>query len=388
MFLYKVRLHLLSFIVAVITGISAGYCLFCTYAAAQFASRRKRPSVSDPKLPPVSILKPLKGADPEMYESFRSHCVQDYPEYELLFGVNDASDPAAALVLKLQQAFPDRAIRLVICNEALGANGKVSSLAQLAVAKYEFLVVSDGDIRVAPDYLRTVISELQAEGVGLVTCLYRGVPAGTLASRLESLEISTDFAPGVLAAQIIEGGLHFGLGSTLAFRRRELDAIGGFASIAEYLADDYELGRRIAERGLKVILSRSVVDTFLPAYCFSHFFSHQLRWARTIRASRPAGYAGLLLTFTIPWAIACFLLARGSTLAWAEFGIAVFLRLIMSLAVGSLALRDRQVRRSLWLLPLRDLLAPVVWLSGIFGRRIVWRGEEFQLNKGKLKRTG
>jgi ceramide glucosyltransferase len=322
-----------------------------------------------------------------MYESFRSHCAQNYPEYEMLFGINDESDPAAVLVLKLQQEFPDRAIHLLICKEVLGANAKVSSLAQLAAAaKYESLVVSDGDIRVAPDYLRTVISELQPEGVGLVTCLYRGVPAPTLGSRLESLGISTDFAPGVLAAQTIEGGLHFGLGSTLALRRRELDATGGFASVADYLADDYELGRRIAERGRTVVLSRSVVDTFLPSYTFSGFFSHQLRWARTIRASRPAGYAGLLLTFTVPWAIACVLLARGATWAWTEFGITVFLRMLMALVMGSVALHDREVRRSLWLLPLRDILAPVLWLGGIFGRRIVWRGEEFQLSKRKLKR--
>jgi ceramide glucosyltransferase len=340
--------------------------------------------VSDP--PSVSILKPLKGTDPEMYESFRSHCVQNYPEYEILFGVSDANDPAAALVEKLQREFSRQSVRLVMCEKNLGANGKVSSLVQLAAkAKYSVLLVNDSDIRVAPDYLRTVITELHLPNTGLVTCLYRGVPAKTLASRLESLGISTDFVPGVLAAKQIEG-LHFGLGSTLAFRRKDLEVIGGFEAIVDYLADDYELGKRIAEQGLKVVLSNSVVETFLPAYGFSGFFSHQLRWARTIRASRPGGYAGLLFTYTLPWAALCLLVARGATWAWALFAVAVMLRLTMAWASAASVLKDENAIRSLWLLPLRDFVAPVIWLAGWFGRKIVWRGDEFELQNGKLRR--
>src|SRR5207248_8281735 len=173
-----------------------GYCGLCIWVAAHYASQSKHRLVPITNLPPVSILKPLKGTDPEMYESFRSHCVQDYADYEILFGVSDANDPAAELVGKLQHEFPQRAIRLVLCDQKLGANGKVSSLAQRgAVAKYNALRVNDSEIPVAPDYLRTVITELQAPNTGLVTCLYRGIPANTLASRLESLGISTDFAP-------------------------------------------------------------------------------------------------------------------------------------------------------------------------------------------------
>lgn len=347
----------------------------------------KLPSPLDSDLPPVSILKPLKGTDPEMYESFRSHCLQDYPTYEILLGVSDANDPATALVERLQREFPQQSIRLVLCEKNLGANGKVSSLAQLAAeAKYGILLVNDSDIRVAPDYLRTVIAELQLPNSGLVTCLYRGVPAKTLASRLESLGISTDFVPGVLAAKQIEGGLHFGLGSTLAFRRTDLEAIGGFEAIVDYLADDYELGKRIAERGLKVVLSNSVVETFLPAYGLAGVFSHQLRWARTIRVSRPGGYAGLLLTYTLPWAALCLLLARGATWAWALFAVAVMLRITMAWASAVSVLNDREAMRSLWLLPLRDFLAPIVWIAGMFGRKIAWRGQEFELENGKLKR--
>jgi ceramide glucosyltransferase len=338
-------------------------------------------------LPPVSILKPLKGTDPEMYQSFRSHCLQDYPNYEILFGINDDSDPAAALVEKLQREFPRRPIRLVRCEKNLGANGKVSSLAQLAAeAKHGILLVNDSDIRVSRDYLQTVIGELHQPNAGLVTCLYRGVPAKTLASRLESLGISTDFVPGVLAAKQIEGGLHFGLGSTLAFRRADLEAIGGFEAIVDYLADDYELGKRIAERGLKVVLSNSVVETFLPAYGLAGFFSHQLRWARTIRVSRPGGYAGLLLTYTLPWAVVCLLLARGTGWAWALLATALLLRMTTAWASAVSVLNDREAVRSLWLLPLRDFLAPMVWIAGMFGRKIVWRGQKFELEDGKLKR--
>lgn len=365
-----------------------GYCVLCIWAARRYTSESNLlpPDASD--LPPVSILKPLKGTDPEMHESFRSHCVQDYPAYEILFGVSDENDPAASLVGKLQREFPQRPIRLVLCEKNSGANGKVSSLVQLAAeAKHAVFLVNDSDIRVATDYLRTVMRELQAPNVGLVTCLYRGVPAKTLASRLESLGISTDFVPGVLVAKEIEGGLHFGLGSTLAFRRVDLDAIGGFESIVDYLADDYELGKRIAERGLKVVLSSSVVETFLPAYSFSEFFAHQLRWARTIRVSRSGGYAGLLLTYTLPWAALCLLIARGAMWAWALLGIAWVLRNSLAWASAVFVLRDPDAIRSLWLLPLRDFLAPVIWFAGWFGRTIVWRGEEFELHNGKLIRV-
>ena len=365
-----------------------GYCVLCIWAAARFASRARRSSAQVGDVQPVSILKPLKGTDPEMYESFRSHCLQDYPEYEILFGISHANDPAAALVEKLQHEFPGREIRLLLCEKNLGANGKVSSLVQLAAAaKYGFILVNDSDIRVAPDYLRTVVAELQAPDTGLVTCLYRGVPANTIASRLESLGVSTDFVPGVLVARQIEGGLHFGLGSTLALRRKHLEAIGGFEAIVDYLADDYELGKRIADLGLEVELSNTTVDTVLPEYSFSGLFSHQLRWARTIRASRPGGYAGLLITYTLPWAILCLVLARGANWALALFSGAALLRLSMALVTGVSALQDGNVVRSLWLLPIRDFLAMIVWVGGLVGKKIVWRGEEFYLEHGKMRRV-
>jgi ceramide glucosyltransferase len=383
---------LIATIPAVITVASMGYCALCISAGARFAARSGQSPVQPFSLPPVSILKPLRGIDPEMYESLRSHCLQDYPEYEIVFGISDSNDPASGIVKRLQGEFPNRRLRLLLCDKVLGANRKVSSLAQLVTsAEYDFLVVNDSDIRVAPDYLRAVMSKLTNPDTGLVTCLYRGVASGTLASRLESLSISTDFIPGVLAARQIEGGLRFGLGSTLAFRKQDLQAAGGFEAIADYLADDYELGRRIAGNHRKVELAESVVETYLPAYDFAGFFSHQLRWARTIRTSRPAGYAGLIFTFTLPWAVLTLALARGTGWAWTLFAWTLFaaaasIRVATAFVVGRLVLRDKAALRSLWLLPIRDALAVVFWVGGLAGRKIVWRGETFYLEDGKLRR--
>ena len=221
--------------------------------------------------------------------------------------------------------------------------------------------------------------------MGLVTCPYRGVPARTFGSRLESLGISSDFMPGVLVAMQIERGLRFALGSTLALRKRDLEAIGGFEALAEYLADDYQLGRRIAERNLRIELSRTVVDTHLPNYDFAGFITHQLRWMRTIRASRPGGYAGLPLTFTLPWAVLVLILAHDSPCAWVFFAFALCLRFAAAIVTSGFVLRDRSALRLLWLLPFRDLLAPFIWMAGLVGRKIVWRGKVFELHHGKLK---
>jgi ceramide glucosyltransferase len=332
------------------------------------------------------MLKPLKGTDPEMYESFRSHCLQEYPDYEIVFGVNDLNDPAADLVRKLQAEFPERAIRLVHCEKNLGMNGKVSSLAQLAAAaKHEFLLVNDSDIRVQRDYLHTVIGELQQPNTGLVTCLYRGIAAKTVGSKLESLGISAEFVAGVLLAEQIERGLRFALGSTLAFRGSDLAAIGGFEKIVDYLGDDYELGRRIAATGKRVVLSKAVVQTFLPPYTFPAFFSHQLRWARTIRASRPGGYAGLLFTFALPWALLTVALTRGTAWAWGMLLGTAAARTGMAIVVRQFVLREK-LEPFLFMLPVRDVIGAAVWLAGWFGNRITWRGEKFLVRRGMLTR--
>ena len=345
----------------------------------------KQPPLPEGQLPPVSILKPLKGIDPEIWESFCSHCEQDYPQFQLIFGVNDPNDPAIEVVRKLQEKYPTTRIDLVMCDRVLGTNIKVSNLVQmLPAARHELLIVNDSDIRVPSDYLRQVIASLADPQVGLVTCLYRGVAAPTLGSRLEALGISTDFTPGVLSARFLEKGLHFGFGSTLAFRRSDLDAIGGFEVLLDYLADDYELGRRIAASGKRVELSAAVVTTFLPAYTVREFVRHQLRWSRTIRGARSWGYAGLLFTFGLPWALLTLFAAKGAGWAWILFAVTLGMRLGVGLATAVEVLHDRQILRDVLLLPLRDLIAPFVWVASFAGNRIHWRGEVFDLKNGRL----
>jgi len=395
-------IHLIvrAFQYVAITGCatSSAYYLLCLWSAAAFLRERQveenaagdgaRPTQPTAQAqPPVSILKPLKGTDPEIYESFRSHCLQDYPDYEIVFGVSDPDDPAVATVRQLQQEFPYLPIKLVVCREMLGPNVKVSNLEQMSrVARHPVLLVNDSDIRVERGYLGRVTAPLADPGVGLVTCLYRGVAAETLGSRLEALGISTDFCGGVMVARQLERGLSFALGSTMVFRRVDLDRIGGFHSIADFLADDYELGRRVAGLGLKIQLSHVVVETYLPAYSASSFLSHQLRWARGVRDARAGGYLGLASTFGLIWGLLNSIAAHGAAWAWAVLCGVAALRAAVAIVVGRSVLRDRNVVTDLWLLPLRDLLAAGIWAVSLFGHTVTWRGDRFHLQGGRLSR--
>jgi ceramide glucosyltransferase len=384
--------HFILRIVLIIAAVgivsSSSYYLLCLWSAAGFLRERKAAGETETRvLPPISILKPLKGTDPEIYESFRSYCLQDYPEYEIVFGVNDPNDVVIESVQALQREFPDRRIQLVVTEKILGANVKVSNLAQmLAETRYDRLIVNDSDIRVEPDYLRRVTAPLADLRVGMVTCLYRGVAGSTLGSRLEALGISTDFCASVLAARQLEGGIRFGLGSTLVFRRSDLDKIGGFTSFVDYLADDYELGKRIAALDLAVKLSDVVVETYLPAYRPGEFLAHQLRWARGVRDARGGGYFGLILTFGLLWALLAVAVSRGAFWACSGLVVTLFLRFAVALVVGRGVLGNRQILKDAWLIPLRDLLAVLVWIASLGGHTVTWRGDRFRLKNGKLSR--
>jgi ceramide glucosyltransferase len=367
---------------AVLTGCAIGYYAVALLGALSYL---RRPRADAPFAPPLTLLKPLKGADPEAYENFRSHCLQEYPAYQIVFGVSDPADPAVPLVERLREEFPGRDIALVIAPEALGANRKVSALLRmLPAARHPFLLINDGDIRVPPGYLARVMAPFSSSEVGMVTALYRGVAGRSLGSCLEAFGISTEFSPGVLAARFLEGGLRFGLGSTLAFRRDALESAGGFEPLLDYLADDYELGRRIAE-GARIELADTVVETVLPAYSLAGAWRHELRWGRTQRACRPGGYAGRVFTFGLLWGALALLLSRGAPWGWGLFAAAAVLRLVLALLVGTRILGDRKVLGNLWLLPLRELFSFCVWIASFLGRRIVWRGEAFILQKGKLR---
>src|SRR6266567_6406739 len=366
-----------------------GYFLAALLAAGVFLFQRRAPL--SPFAPGVTILKSLKGLDPGMMDAFRSHCRQDYAgEYELLFGISSKGDPAAAAVTELQAEFPDRSIRLIECPQRLGANGKVSTLMQLVPhARHEFLLINDSDITVSPRYLERVMA-LHAPGahrVGLVTALYRGRPHGTLPSRLEALGIATDFQPSVLLARWLEGGLRYGLGSTLAVSCEALDSIGGLAAVVDHLADDYELGERIYQAGYKIALTREVVETSVPPYTWRGFFDHQLRWYRTVRDARPWGYAGLVFTYGLAWALLNLLASGLSPLSLWLLALSFFLRLALAMTVGAEVLGDHQVLPGLWLLPLRDVIAFGLWAAGFAGNTIVWRGERFAVKGGRLEKA-
>ena len=371
------------------------YFLFAIIAARVFLfSRRVKLA---PFAPGVSVLKSLKGLDPGMLDAFRSHCHQNYlGEFELLFGVSSLDDPAVPAVRQLQSEFPNQAIRLVECPARLGANGKVSSLAQLAqLARHEFLLVNDSDITVSPHYLERVMAHfapLQGTGLrretGLVTALYRGRMHGTIGSRLESLGIATDFMPSVLVARMIESGLRYGLGSTLAVSREALQKIDGFEAIVDHLADDYELGERIYKAGYRIGLSSDVVETSVPSYAWRGFCDHQLRWLRTVRDARPGGYAGLLFTHGFTLALVNVIASGLSPVSLWILAMSFFLRLTLAMTVGAEVLGDHQVLPNLWLLPMRDLVATGLWIAGFAGNTIVWRGERFTVKRGKLSRAG
>ena len=381
--------------------------------------------------PAVSILKPVKGLDPGMYEAFASHCRQEYAgDYEILFGVSSLTDPAetpvVAAIDRLKAEFPGRNIQLIECPERLGPNGKMGNVVQLARhARYNYLIVNDSDIRVGPRYLARIMGEFETQGtggreqgsehssplkpteglsgpprkqVGLVTAPYRGQTtplkpteglsgpqSPTLGSKLEALGISTDFFPGVLVALKMDGEIRFGLGSTLAVSKTALDAIGGFAPLVDALADDYELGRRVAEAGYGVALSREIVDTSVPAYTLEGYFAHQLRWARGIRDSRRAGYVGLMFTYGLPWALLNAVASGFAIESLALLSLALLARVTVALGVGAGILGDRQVLRDLWLLPVRDLAAMAVWVWSFAGNTVTWRGQTFRLEKGVLK---
>jgi ceramide glucosyltransferase len=384
--------HIVAQSVETVTTVLAlagmAYFLAAIVAARIFiAARRKTLQAFAPY---VSILKSLKGLDPGMMDAFRSHCRQNYAGgVELLFGVSSLDDPAVAAVEQLKQEFPAHDIRLVECPAQLGTNGKVSTLTQLAAyARYDYLLINDSDITVSPRYLERVMVHFAEPQVGMVTALYRGHAHATLASRLEALGIATDFQAGVLLSKMIEGGLHYGLGSTLAVSRKALDKIGGLVTLVDHLADDYELGARVDSAGYCVALSAEVVETSIPPYGWRGFVDHQLRWARTVRDARPGGYAGLLFTHGLAWALLNVLASGLSPVSLWLLGMSFFLRLALAMTVGAEVLRDHQVLPSLWLLPLRDVVAMGVWIAGFSGNTIVWRGQRFQLKDGKLHKPG
>ncbi len=322
-----------------------------------------------------------------MRAAFRSHCLLDYPEYEVLFGVNDLSDPAVALVSEAQREFPQARLRVIHCPQVLGANGKVSNLAQmLAQAQYEHVLINDSDILVEADFLRRVMAGFADAKVGVVTTLYRAVAGQSLWSKLEALGVNTDFMGGVLVARELEGGIRFALGATMATTKTVLAEIGGLISLADVLGDDYELGARAAAAGYHVELGSPVVETAVADYSWPDFWHHQLRWARNVKDRRFAQYFGLIVTFGLAWGILAVIATLGVWWAWAALFAVLIARAVAAVVICGKVLRDPQIGRDWWLIPVRDFVSVGVWVASFFGDTVVWRGEKFRLRDGRLKK--
>jgi len=371
------------FYVLIVAATPLAYYIAATLAAWRFFSRER--AVALPSYTPAaSLLKPVHGVDFGSYENFASFCTQDYPEYEILFGVGDGSDPAVPLIQRLMAEFPQNQIRLFVGLEHIGANRKVNMQARLASeARYQILVLTDGDIRVSRDYLREVIAPLEDRRVGAVTSFYRGIAEGNLGAQLEAIGAASDFFAGVLMANWMEG-ITFGLGASIVTTKEWITRIGGFAAIADLHSDDYELGNRIARAGGKILLSREVVATMYPAQSARGFWQHQVRWARTVRLSRPLSFVGLLFTHGLPWALLAALIAPSTAIAASYLLAYLVLRLTMAWTVGVWGVGDQVLRRKIWLVPLRDAIYFLVWLGSFASNRIHWSGEEYIMRKGQL----
>lgn len=346
----------------ILCAIAAAYQLFAIVATVVFKSQRHK---SVPQQAPVSILKPVHGVEPAMRKAIASHAVLE-GDYEFLCGLR-SGDPAAGLLSEFTKA-------QVIQVHTRAANPKVGVLVDLArAAQNPILIVNDADIRVEPDYIARVTAPLNDPTTGLVTCLYRAEGA-TFPARFEGLGIATDFAPSTLVARLV-GVDEFAMGSTMAFRRETLTRIGGFGMIAEYLADDYQLGQRVHSLGLKCVLSDVIVATHLGG-TWRDIWLHQVRWSRTIRVSNFGGYLGLPVTFATVWSLAA---------AFAGFyeiaALTLGVRLLMALLAGWWVLGSRDTLRLWFLIPLRDLFGAAVWLTALFGNSVVWRGRRFWLDR-------
>ena len=333
----------------------------------------RRKDLRSSKRPPVSILKPVYGADDHFYPAILSHARIVYPDFEILFGIRDTNDTAMPHIRRLQAEFPHVSIRVVPVHTD-APNGKVGSLIDMAKeARHEILLVNDSDIVVEPEYLEIMTAPLDDDSIGLVTCLYRA-GADSFASKWEALGIATEFAPSALVAPLV-GVNEFGLGSTLAFRRRDLEAIGGFEAIADYIADDYQLGKQISQHGKKVVLTRMPVETHLGAGTWQSVWDHQVRWARTIRASRGA-YLGLPITNATLWALAA--LATGHFILAAAL---ITVRMLVAVTSATAVLRDPLFAKLWPLVPVRDLWGFAVWIAGVFPGPVIWRGKRLTLDR-------
>ena len=369
-------LSVLAWAGVVLAALAALYTLIALLGAL-LRPRRATSWPDGVTLPGVTILKPLCGAEPRLYEFLHSFCSQAWPQLQIVFGVRDAADPAVAVVRRLQHEFPGLDLALVLDGTHHGSNAKVSNLINImAIAKHDYLIIVDSDIRVAPGYVRGVVAPLLDEAVGIVTCPYVGRPLPDLWSQLGAQFINGWFVPSVFVAALF-GSRAFAFGATIALRRKVLDAIGGLPAIADQLADDYRLGELTRELGLRTVLSNVVVETVVEERSLQDLIGHELRWLRTIKAVRPIGYSLAFVTFALPVALLGTLVSGLARPALLALAVTTLLRLVMHLFWS--AARDRSIWTRLWVVPLHDCVLFAVWWWGFLGQRVHWRQTSFHL---------
>jgi len=371
---------------AALPALAAGalaYCVLVLLAVRSYL-RQPRPELSRPV--PISVLRPLAGADEGLEENLRCYFRQDYPEFEILAAVRTADDPARAVFERVRAEFPHVPAQLIVTGEPPYPNAKVFSLARmLAAARHDLIVMADSDTRAGTGMLRGVAAEFEDPALGLATCPYRAVPGPSFWSRLEALGMNTDFLAGLLAARLVEG-VRFAVGPTIVARRQALEAIGGIERLSEYLAEDFVMGRLVAETGRRVILSRNLIEHHIGSHALGENFRHRLRWMRSTRRSRPWGYLGQIFTYPLPLAL---LLVTFCPWAWPLALATSLARAAAAWAVGRRVLQDSLLARFWYLLPLEDLLSFVFWFAGFFGNTITWRGRRYYLDRdGRFRQIG
>ena len=374
---------------ALICLCSVGYLLFAVFAIERFNLKRKTSTASTEFHPAVTILKPIYGLDPELADNLRSFCQQDYPEYQVIFGLHDKNDPAIPVVEEIIKEFKDIDVRYIVDPRLYGTNHKVSNLINMyPTAKHDYLLIADSDMRVPNNYLANVMSPFTDSNVGAVTCLYSGSARGKLASSLNAMFINEWFLPSVLISRILQP-IKYCLGATMIVRRNLLKEIGGFKSLSNYLADDYVLGKLITDLGYKIHLSDFVVENIVEEASIKDLMTHELRWARTLRRVEPLGYALTFLTDTLVISsLAAFIVyASTQSLIWSLLPVLLVLMARVILHIRIKQITDSKCAGSIWLIPLRDLLSFCIRVISFTGNSIQWRNNAFSVDQAGLIHT-
>ena len=323
--------------------------------------------------PPVSILKPVRGLDPDAYENFASFCRQDYPEYEIVFCIGDTSDPAYPTLEKIVRDFPERQIRVLIGSGREAANDKVAKLVRMTTeAKYHTFAISDADVRVRPDYLRSVVAPLSNPKVGAVTCMYTSLRDTSFAQRLQSIGMISDFYPGILVARLLDG-VKFALGQTIVTTRRHIEGFGGYQAIENSPGDDLLVGRLIEEQHFEVVLFPRPVETVADFQSMGDLLTKRLRWMTVMRHMRPWGHLGLIFTQGLLWSIVAVAIRHTLSTALLYFGLYAVLRVAITMTVGAWGLHQTHLWKKLLIIPIWDATASIIWLLSFTRKTITWR---------------